>query len=48
MTSPEPKEVLPVCNGCGEQILNIRYLDYENIRVVMHDGPNCVIGTINL
>jgi hypothetical protein len=46
-TSPVPKQEFPKCH-CGQDLEEIQYMDYGNIRVVMHTGPKCVVGVLNI
>ena len=44
---PEPvNEVLPTCPNCGNEIKNIKYLDYGNIRLVFHAEIGCTLGVM--
>lgn len=40
-----PQGLYPVCR-CGGEIKQVKYLDYEDIRVVFHADGGCVIGVM--
>lgn len=52
--SPVPQKIkpvleeLPICPHCKERIEKVKWMDYEIIRVVMHENCMKTIGTINL
>lgn len=42
---------LPICGYCGNKIEKVRWMDYGEIRVVMHDRNsdlNCSLGVIKI
>lgn len=44
-----PKAEFPICNTCHKPVEQLRWLDYaDTIRVVMHIGPDCVLGVIKI